>query len=164
MPKFMKSNIFAILFIASLAVSCKKNKDDVTPKSTIELLTAEGSKTWKVKQALAKQGDLEVNIIASQNPCITDNLIKLFSDFTYEFSEGATKCNPTDPDLILKANWTLSVDEKSMSIDRFIFLGRTINNPVFILSDVTENSFSGTTSITVEQETFNVLVTFEKVN
>ncbi len=161
----MKIRIVLIAFLATAILSCKKKGgDEVEPKPALELLTGSSSKTWKVKQAIARQGDLEVNVIAaSQNPCITDNLIKLNKDFTYEFTEGATKCNPSDPDLILKANWTLAADESSISIDKFIFLGRTVDHPVFVLSDLTETSFSGTTQLTVEQQTFNVQVTFENV-
>lgn len=160
----MKLKSLSIVLLALLAFSCKKKDGgDVTPKSTLELLTNGSSKTWMVKQGIAKQNDLEVNLIASQNPCITDNLIKLYSDFTYEFSEGATKCEPTDPDLILKANWSIASDESSISIDKFIFLGRSIDNPVFVLSDVSETNFSGKTTITIENETFDVQVTFESV-
>ncbi|MGR3812313.1 hypothetical protein [Jiulongibacter sp. NS-SX5] len=152
-------------FLALLLLNCKNN--DVEPgsdKPTIELLAGTDSKTWRVSEGVAKQGDLEVNLIASQNPCVTDNLITLFSDFSYEFKEGATKCSPDDPDLILTANWELAEDESSITIDRFVFLGRSIDNPQFVLSDVSETSFSGTTDLTINNETFEVTVIFELAN
>ena len=154
--------VFLGLFIAISA--CKKDPVDPTEEKTnSELLTNGSSKTWKIKDGIAKQNGLEVNLIASQNPCITDNLIKLFSDFSYEFTEGASKCNANDPDLILKATWAISADAKSITIDRFIFLGRVVDKPVFVLSSVTETTFSGTTTLTVDNETFDLEVVFEEV-
>ncbi len=155
--------IFALCFsFLILGVSCKKDPV-VETRSVLELLTNNSTKTWQVKDGFAKQGDVEVNLIASQNPCVTDNQIVLGSDFSYSFLEGASKCSPDDPDLILQATWQLAADESSITIDKFIFLGRTIDKPTFVLSSVTEATFSGTTTITVNSETFDVTVTFEQI-
>lgn len=160
----MKRFVIPFLCFLLFITACKK--DPVVKqeqKSPLELLTNSSSKSWKVRDGKAKQNGLEVNLIASQNPCITDNIIKLYSDFTYEFSEGASKCDPNDPELILKASWQLSSDAKTVTIDKFIFLGRSIDKPVFILTDLTESTFSGTTSLTFDNETVQIEVTFEKV-
>lgn len=160
----MKKIAILIFSISLLISSCKKDPvDPIVEKTNLELLTSGTSKSWKVKDGIAKQNGLEVNLIASQNPCITDNIIKLYADFAYEFTEGASKCNANDPDLILKAKWSLSADSKTIIIDKFIFLGRTVDNPAFILSDVSETSFSGTTTLTVDNETFDLDVVFEEV-
>ncbi|WP_341225988.1 hypothetical protein [uncultured Arcticibacterium sp.] len=161
----MKKVIIAFLSVSFLMTSCKKDEEvDVEQKARIELLTNNSSKSWKVKDGIAKQNGLEVNLLASQSPCVTDNIITLVSDFTYDFLEGDIKCEPSDPDLILSANWSLSQDESIITIDKFIFLGRTVDNPAFALSEVTETTFSGTTNLTFEGETFDVDVTFEVVN
>ncbi|WP_304235262.1 hypothetical protein [Jiulongibacter sediminis] len=160
MQKLMLLSVFLLVLVA-----CKKDPvDSGEQKPVIELLTNNSSKTWQVQDGVAKQGDLEVNLIASQNPCVTDNQITLYSNFSYEFKEGATKCNPNDPDTILTANWELAADESSITIDRFVFLGRSVDNPTFTLSDVTENTFSGTTTVTLNNETFEITVIFESVN
>lgn len=154
--------LFLGLFVA--IASCKKDPVvSVEEKTNLELLTNGSSKSWKVKDGIAKQNGLEVNLIASQNPCITDNVLKLFSDFAYEFSEGASKCNAIDPDLILKASWSLSADSKTITIDKFIFLGRVVDKPAFVLSNITTTSFSGTTTLTVDNETFDLDIIFEEV-
>lgn len=161
----MKKIVIAFLSIAFLTTACKKDDEvEVEQKARIELLTNNSSKSWKVKDGIAKQNGLEVNLIASQSPCVTDNIITLDSDFTYDFLEGEIKCEPSDPDLILTANWSLSQDETTITIDKFIFLGRSVDNPAFVLSEVTETTFSGTTTLTFEGETFEVDVTFEVVN
>jgi hypothetical protein len=155
-------SVFLVLIVAIAA--CKK--DRVIPaeeKTNLELLTNSSSKSWKLKDGVAKQNGLEVNLIASQNGCITDNVIKLFSDFKYEFYEGAVKCNVNDPDLILKATWSLSADSKTITIDKFIFLGFVVDKPAFLLSNVTASSFAGTTTLTVNNETFDLNVVFEEV-
>lgn len=161
----MKKLIIAFLSVGFLVTSCKKDDEvQVEQKARLELLTSNSSKSWKVKDGIAKQNGLEVNLIASQNPCVTDNIITLANDFTYDFLEGASKCNADDPDLILSASWSLTQDESTITIDKFIFLGRTVDNPAFTLSEVTETTFSGTTTLTLEGETFDVDVTFEAVN
>jgi len=144
--------------------ACKKSPIDADAgKTTLELLTNNSSKSWKIKEGIAKQNGLEVDLIASQNPCITDNVIVLFSDFGYEFKEGATKCDPNNPDLILKAKWSITPDNKTITIDKFIFLNYTVDNPAFILSEVTSFTFSGSTRITVDNQTFDLDVLFEEV-
>ena len=161
----MKNLIIAFLSVSFLMTACKKDDEvKVEEKPRLELLTSNSTKSWKVKDGIAKQNGLEVNLIASQNPCVTDNVIILASNFTYDFLEGASKCNADDPDLILSASWSLTQDESTITIDKFIFLGRAVDNPAFLLSEVTETSFSGTTTLTLEGETFDVDVTFEAVN
>lgn len=152
-----------LVSIALMAVTSCKKKTVEAKKSLEESLTGGSTKTWMVTDGIAKQQGLEVNLIESQNPCITDNLITFKNDFTYTFQEGATKCNPNDPDLILTANWEIPEDESYITIDKFIFLNRTISNPKFILDSYEENKFSGTTTLTLGGETFDVLVTFEAV-
>lgn len=164
MKSSLKSFPYIVLIaIATFFVSCKEDEVPVENRSNLELLTNNSSKTWVIKEGKASQGDAVLDIISTQNPCITDNQIVLFENFDYEFREGATKCEPSDPDLILKASWQLSDDQQTMSIDRFIFLGRTVDNPSFDISSVTEESFSGTSNITVSGQNFDIEVTFEVV-
>lgn len=156
---------FALITILLAAVACKKSKDDVTPdKSTLEKLTNGSSKVWTVKEGKVIQNGIEIDLIASQNPCVTDNEITLYTNFDYEFQEGKSKCNANDPQLILKAKWQLNADEQSMSIDRFIFLGRSVNNPTFTLENVSDTEFSGSTNLTIDNQNFDVKVTFKTVN
>jgi hypothetical protein len=160
----MKKIVIAFFGLTLMFSACKK--DPVDPdagKTTLELLTNSTSKSWKLKSGTAKQNGLEGDLITSQSPCITDNVIVLFSDFGYEFKEGASKCDPNNPDLILKAKWSLTADNKTITIDKFIFLNYTIDKPSFVLSEVTSSTFSGTTQITLNNQTFELVVVFEEV-
>ncbi|MFT6880719.1 MAG: hypothetical protein ACI8UX_000898 [Psychromonas sp.] len=160
----MKNLIIPFLFLFALVTSCKKEPEVVIEEKTpLELFTNNSSKSWRLKEGIAKQNGLEVNIIASQNPCITDNLIKLYSDFSYEFTEGVTKCDPNNPDLILKAEWSLGSEGKSITIDKFIFLSYSVDNPTFYLSEITETTFTGTTNLTIQEENVDLDVVFEAV-
>ncbi len=154
-----------VLVLTTLAFACKDKTVDPVELTTLELLTGTtGSKTWKLSDGTAKKGNLEVNLISTQNPCVTDNLVKLYQDFTYEFLEGSTKCNPsTDPDLIVKSNWSLSSDQKQITVSKFIFLNRTVDNPVFQISELTETSFSGSTTVVLDGESYSMTVKFASV-
>lgn len=163
----MKMSIKYLLYFCLLSTltfqSCKEDEVPEETKSNLELLTNNSSKTWIIKEGKASQGAAVLDIINTQNPCITDNQIVLFQNFDYEFREGATKCESTDPELILKASWQLSEDQQTMSIDRFIFLGRTVDNPSFDLTAVTDETFSGTSNVTVSGQNFDLEVVFEVV-
>ncbi len=152
--------VFALVFGL---LACKDKSVDPVATTTLEKLTGSGSKTWKLVEGVATKGSLEVNLIASQNPCLTDNLINLKSDFSYEFTEGATKCSPSDPDVIVSANWSISADEKQLSVSKFIFLNRTVDNPVFTITEITDQNFVGTTSVVLDGETYGMTVKFEVV-
>ncbi len=159
----MKKVALLLTVLISLSiVSCKK-KEVEAQKSNKELLTSNSSKTWKISKGTLKQGSLSVDLTTIQSPCITDNTITLFSDLTYEFKEGASKCAASDPDLILKANWAISSDEKEISVSKLIFLGRTVDNPTIKLTTVTETEFSGTTQITNNGTVYDAEITFSAV-
>jgi hypothetical protein len=158
----MKYKFLALIFIVAVT-SCKKDPVEVT-KTNLEYLTGISSKKWKLKDGTAKQGNITLNLIDAQSSCIIDNEIELFSDFQYEFTEGATKCAQSDPQVILKARWTLSEDEKFITIDRFIFLGRSVDKPVFEITQIDDNTFSGKSNITVSEQNADIEVIFEQVN
>lgn len=153
--------VSVIVFFATI-VSCKK-KTVEAQKSNKELLTNNSSKVWKLSKGTLKQGSLTVDLTTIQNPCNTDNTITLNSDLTYEFREGASKCMANDPDLILKANWVISADEKEISVSKLIFLGRSVDNPKIKLSSVTDTEFSGTTQILYNNVSYETDITFSVV-
>ncbi len=157
------------LFVASLlsfvvVTACKK-KEEPEPKTTLEYLTGTGSRSWKVTKGTIRQGTTDVDLLSAQNPCNSDNILVLISDKTYEFREGATKCELNAPDLILQGSWVLTEteSEKSLSVERFIFLDRIIQNPKLILSSVSDDSFTGNTEISFNGSTYQGTLTFSRV-
>jgi hypothetical protein len=165
------SKIIFLFLFTGLIFSCSKSSDStttVTPKTTTELLAGTVSRSWKSTSAKAKNAqNLEVDFfsISTYNkPCILDNLLVIFPNKTYELREGALKCAATDPDLILKANWTLSTDQKTFTVDKFIFAGRELDNVAFKITELTETSLITTTKITYLGQDFDATLTFAPAN
>lgn len=157
------SSVIIILLASVLSIfSCKKSTTSVTPKTKTELLSGTTSKTWKNTKAEATnpQG-LKIDLVSTQPTCVTDNLLIFFPNKSYEIREGATKCNPTDPDLLLKANWSLNATETQFSIDKIIFQGRQVENVVFDIVELTETLFVGKTSIALNGVNYQFVATFE---
>ncbi len=159
-------NSFLIFTLLCFGLSSCVPKDEVSAvKTNIEYLTgANGAKKWKVTDGSIKQGETSINLIANQPPCITDNILTLNANKTYELTEGATKCDPSkDPDLILKANWTLIDDPKSITIDKFIFLTYVLDKPKFIISQINDDVFKGQADIVLNGKNLVANVTFTAV-
>ncbi|MFN3850039.1 MAG: hypothetical protein ACK4NY_11445 [Spirosomataceae bacterium] len=155
--------ILVLTFIVALGLSCK-DKEDVSAKTKLELLAGTNSKTWKVSSAIAKSGTLELNLTGTQPTCRIDNTLILFANKTYELREGASKCVASDPDLLLKANWTLSADETSLTVDKLILLGFEFNQPVIKITELTDNSLKGETVLTYNGQQYTLVASFVPAN
>ena len=155
--------IFVLVLILVSIVACKKDPV-VVEKTTLEYLTGTDSKKWKVTEGKVKLGESQVDLVANQPPCITDNILILNKNLSYELTEGATKCDPTkDPDSIIKANWTLVESPKSIKIDKFIFLGKILENTTFLISSIADDKFVGQTDVSLNGTTYQANITFSIV-
>ena len=158
------TKLWVLVFGLVLVFGCKKDEVAVE-KTTLEYLTGTTSKKWKVTEGMVKLGEQSVNLISNQPPCITDNILVLNNNKSYELNEGASKCDPAkDPDLIIKANWTLVEDPKAITIDKFIFLNYTLQNSKFLISSINDNQFVGQTEISLNGKTYQANITFSVVN
>jgi hypothetical protein len=147
-----------------LVLGCKKDEVAVE-KTTLEYLAGTTSKKWKVTEGMVKLGEQSVNLVSNQPPCITDNILVLYNNKSYELTEGPSKCDPSkDPDLIIKANWTLVEDPKAITIDKFIFLNYTLQNSKFLISSINDNQFVGQTEVNLNGKTYQANITFSVVN
>ena len=110
-----------LLFIIASLISvsaCKKDEDNnSTPQKTkSELLSA---KPWKitaltVSPAINAGGTMITDIYAQMQACDKDDIYSFKSDKTYMQEEGATKCDPNDPQVSEAGTWTFSSDEKQI--------------------------------------------------
>ena len=156
--------LWVLFFGLILMVACKKDEVAVE-KTTLEYLTGSTSKKWKVTEGLVKLGESSINLVANQPPCVTDNILVLNNNKTYELNEGASKCDPSkDPDLVIKANWTLVEEPKAITIDKFSFLGYVLENSKFLISSINENQFIGQTDVMLNGKTYQANITFSVVN
>lgn len=103
-------NLIILLFITGLLASCKK---DVS-KTPAELLT---NGCWKVTKKEQKFENTDYQDITDYlDACDLDNCLTYTSDGKFTENEGETKCSAEDPDLVTEGTWTLSADNKTLSI------------------------------------------------
>lgn len=104
-----------LLSIALLTVitfsACKK--DPPAPPTNTELI----SRNWKITAMTGTFPPLPaVDLYAQLQACEKDNIIKVQSNGTYTLDEGATKCNPTDPQIVETGNWSFASNETKLTI------------------------------------------------
>lgn len=157
-----KGVVLVALFVSQfLFWGCELNEPEKTEQ---ELLAGDTSVQWKVVRGIAKVDGAEIDVVSAQNPCVLDNLLELYTNGKFDLSEGGSKCDPTDPELIYTGNWAYNDATNILSIDKFTFLSITIDNPSFTITELTETTFSGTTVVQFQGETVTADITFEKVN
>jgi hypothetical protein len=158
-------NLSLLLLGVLLLFSCKKDSDVMVEKTTLEYLTGTSSKKWMVSEGIVLFEGAQVNLIANQPPCITDNVLVLNTDKTYELNEGVLKCDSSkDPDVIIKAKWSLLDEPKTITIDKFIFLSYVLENSKFLITSIDDNKFVGETEVTLQGKTYKANITFSRVN
>lgn len=95
----MKKYVLSVLAIGFIIYGCKKDDDDKdVTKERVQFIT---SATWKYDTVgidTNKDGKPDQPLTGvSLEKCDTDNTITFKSDSTGLLSEGATKCNSSDP-------------------------------------------------------------------
>jgi hypothetical protein len=65
--------------------------------------------------------------------------------------------------LILKANYTLVDNPKSITIQKFIFLQYTLDNPKFVITEINDDVFKGTAEIVLNGRNLTANITFSAV-
>ena len=104
--------LLVVVAIGWMAGGCSE-KIEPKPPTYSQILTGTEKKSWKVVtfQVIDDGVASPVTPIAQSGipGCITDDLCTFYADaeHTFEASEGATKCNPTDPDVYVTDTWTL---------------------------------------------------------
>jgi hypothetical protein len=105
--------LVATLFLCAQAfISCSKNSTD---KSKTELLTAGG---WKLetKQTRIGAATTWTDITSTVLACKKDNIMSFANPSTYTLTEGGTKCNATDPDVVATGSWALLNNQADIKI------------------------------------------------
>ena len=91
--------------------SCKK--DDDNSGGTVSIVgdwiqigaTEDGISTWET----------------DYDDCEKDDITTFQSDGKYVIDEGATKCDPNDPQISDSGTYSLSSDQKQLTMDGFVF-------------------------------------------
>ncbi len=105
----MKTNwmkLSALLFAGMFIFAACSSEDD---KTKTELLTAQ---SWKTIHAYMEGAD----IMEALEECDKDDLSTFFEDGSYQFDEGATKCDPDNPQIFEEGTWSFNADETVMTL------------------------------------------------
>ncbi len=134
--------IIASLLLISIMItfsSCRK--EDKGPQDYL----TEGE--WKVTDVELNPGITVSGITITHvfdfmgDECSKDNLFKFNEDGTITEDEGATKCDPSDPQTTTEGTWTLSEDGSSISA---VFWGLDTGSADIIILNETTFEFSTT--------------------
>lgn len=102
--KTLNAIIYAIACIVLIS-SCKK--DDEPKVSKTELLAGKTSKSWK--QTAGKENGTDY--FSSYSACDKDDLYIFSANKNFEFTEGASKCDPDDDQVLDSGTWEFKANE-----------------------------------------------------
>ena len=135
--------IFSTLLIALNA--CKK--DDAKPASKADLLT---SGTWRLTAAVTDMdgdGTFETDEYAALGTCFTDNIWTFNSNNSIAVDEGATKCDPSDPQ-VQTGSWQLTNNQTNLSFEGETYVIQQLDANTLILSQSFGTSSSSKVTFT----------------
>jgi hypothetical protein len=103
-------NIFKIAFAVLLFMGCSESLEP-KPATYSKLLTGDNSKSWVLSNLYFVFEDDQfdpVDITDLLLPCEQDDLYTFYREGkVLEITEGGTKCDPDNPDLIARTSWDI---------------------------------------------------------
>jgi len=113
----MKKSILIFLPVVTILLflaSCKK-EDSKTRKELLQENTC-----WNASKIEAKNPETglyeDYTDLLLGDACYRDNCYTFNVDGVYKETEGVTKCDPTDEELVATGTWSISADESNISI------------------------------------------------
>lgn len=140
---FISKISLSLLLASTLFASCNNNKNSAPqpqpepkPKTAQEMLTA---KSWKMTAGTAKTVFMgqtsNQDIMAMMESCEKDNIEKYLANGNFTNDEGATKCDPADPQTFDSGTWQLL--ENNTKLKRIYGANDTETLDVISLSETT---------------------------
>jgi len=124
----IKSILLTILLIAFF-LSCKKEEDE---NSSVNLLTRS---EWRLSKHEEKiNSDPYVDYFPGLPSCSRDDKYSFRKDGSYEVNEGATKCDPSDPQVFLTGTWQFTQNGSKINIDANEFTINQLDQDTFFIS------------------------------
>jgi hypothetical protein len=115
---FLRTRFFVgimAIFVLAFGPSCKKSNDDGdTVSERSRLLSA---KSWKWSDVTRTESGSTTSILSTFQVCVRDNLYNFQANGAYSASEGASKCNTTDPDIVEQGNWSFFNNENNLKVN-----------------------------------------------
>ncbi|HLP95924.1 MAG TPA: hypothetical protein VK168_17905 [Saprospiraceae bacterium] len=104
----MKKTFCALFILSLLTAACKK--DEPSPS---EILTA--ATCWKITLLEGYESSAGLWVSVPVEACMADNCFTFLSDQSFKVDEGASKCDPNDPQTAT-GGWSISPDGKQLSL------------------------------------------------
>jgi len=135
MQKITLKTLLLFTIVSTLFFACKKKNDQ---KSKTELLT---QKEWFVSKYEQKTNNGSwVDEFPTWDACSKDDKYIFKTNNTLEVNEGATKCSPTDPQIIETIAWAFTDNETRITINGSALI-ELLDENTFIIS--TTETFNG---------------------
>ena len=125
----MKKLLILSASAAVLITSCKKNDEDKVTRQA-HLLNGK----WfmeSTKDVQTSPKDTVIDFSSSIEDCSKDDFLKFSVDGTYKVDEGATKCDPNDPQTQEAGTWKL-IDNDSKLVLSYVDGSSQINDTSII--------------------------------
>jgi len=127
--------IFSIVALTTLVLFACKKEDK---PSASQLL----SRNWKQTDLILTVNGASQSVFSQLDACSTDDIYQFKSDGTLTISEGATKCNPTDPDVYASGTWQFQSNNTKLALNdnangQQVFNVESLSATDLVLSDTT---------------------------
>ena len=135
----------AVLVTLTFA-ACKKSSSN---KSRTELITQSGWVTTNVEVGAGGTWTADpdwTNLPA----CERDDVLVLRTNMTYEFNEGGSKCDPSDPQVFDTGTWSWQDGESKVVIDGI----------TYTIESLTESSMTASTSVNFGAGNFTYRISY----
>ena len=112
--------IFLVVLISATIKSCKKSEDDNKPKTKTELLT---SGNWMYTSCIVSpaydyygDGNPVTDIYSIMKSCEKDDFETFKANGIWEYNQGATKCDQSDPQILISEPWSFIANETKVLV------------------------------------------------
>ena len=112
--------LIALIAVIEIFFSCKKENDESTGKTKTELLT---SGSWKYTACIISpaydyygNGNPVTDIYAIMEPCEKDDFETFKTNGIWEYNNGPTKCDPSNPQIIYSEPWSFTSNEAKVMV------------------------------------------------
>lgn len=132
-----KITLSLLIALSVILYSCKDETDD-QPQPNTSNFSLTGT-TWVVTAATVDPPidffGVEISdLYAEYDDCDKDDLTIFDSDSTYTSDEGATKCDPDDPQTIGTGTWSISADKKTLTMDDEVFTIQSMTSAKMVVT------------------------------
>ena len=100
--------IISYIALATAFTGCSEEVEP-TPATYSQLLTGTSSKSWRLTEIQLLESGKEPVDFDVPNNCIYDDLYVFYAGEgkRFEVQEGASKCDPNDPDVFVENTWSI---------------------------------------------------------